>query len=171
MASVIIKGVKTTYVDDEPWSSPDGKVTIWKVKLETPDGERQLYSTMSKQIASEGFSGDVELYTNTKGKEYVRKAPKEEHEAAGVDWDDKNNSIRAQFAIKAAVQASGEFPGGGDSSDHATYIDNVEFLARQFYDMVDRVKANERPPEPSLEEEEYNNETFGHPEGNYDEAR
>lgn len=78
MPSVILKNHKTAYVTDKPWTSPDGKVTIWLIKLEDEKGERADYNTMSKTIATMGWTGDVELYTNDKGKEYVRQAPKEE---------------------------------------------------------------------------------------------
>lgn len=86
MASVIIKDVLTTSIDSD-WTSPDGKVTIWTIKLETPDGDRHLYKTMSKKIAQEGWRGDVELYTNDKGKDYIRQAPKEES-PKGSGYDD-----------------------------------------------------------------------------------
>lgn len=82
MPSIIKQNAKTVYVDDKPWSSPDGKVTIWNIKLEI-DGERDLWSTMSKQVATEGWQGDIEVYTNDKGKTYVRKAPKEEQQSFG----------------------------------------------------------------------------------------
>lgn len=78
MPSLILRGMKTVWVTDKPWSSPDGKVTIWLIKLEDGQGERADYNTMSKAIATLDWSGDIELYTNDKGKEYVRQAPKEE---------------------------------------------------------------------------------------------
>lgn len=78
MPSVILHKMKTVWVDEDVWESPDGKVKIWNIKLEDGEGERDLYATMSKAIAEIGWSGDIELYTNQKGKEYVRQAPKEE---------------------------------------------------------------------------------------------
>lgn len=74
---MILKNVKTTYVAPDPWTSPDGKVTIWLIKFEH-DGKVDTINTMSKVLAQEGWTGDMEIYTNTKGKDYARQAPKEE---------------------------------------------------------------------------------------------
>lgn len=98
----ILKNAKTVYVDDNPWNSPDGKVTIWTIKLEV-DGERNTQSTMSKVIATEGFQGDVEIYTNAKGKDYVRQAPKEDFGERARPSDDTQDNIARSVALKAAV--------------------------------------------------------------------
>lgn len=98
----ILRNAKTVYVDDKPWSSPDGKVTIWTIKLEV-DGERNTQSTMSKAIATEGFQGDVEIYTNQKGKDYVRQAPKEDFGSNARTPDDTQDNIARSVALKAAV--------------------------------------------------------------------
>lgn len=112
MASVILKGMKTVSVVGEPWSSPDGKVTIWNVKLEDPSGEQAMYSTMSKAIGQVGFSGDLELYTNAKGKDYIRQAPKEEvaEAVSPSSWHEspeKQNSINRAVALNNAVATGG----------------------------------------------------------------
>jgi len=73
----IFDNVKIVHVADNPWSSPDGKVTIWTIKYEY-NGERDTVNTMSKVLATEGWTGDIEIYTNDKGKEYARQAPKEQ---------------------------------------------------------------------------------------------
>lgn len=98
----ILKNAKTVYVDDNPWNSPDGKVTIWTIKLEV-DGERNTQSTMSKAIATKGFQGDVEIYTNQKGKDYVRQAPKEDVGGNARPSDDTQDNIARSVALKAAV--------------------------------------------------------------------
>lgn len=108
MASLILKAMKNIGVIGEPWTSPDGKVTIWNVKLEDPSGEQGQYSTMSKIIAEVGWSGDLELYTNAKGKDYVRQAPKEEQPqpSSGSSWGEspeKQDSINRAVALNNAV--------------------------------------------------------------------
>lgn len=75
--SEILKGFKVVAVEGEPFNIPNTQINIWKLKAEV-DGKRDIYSTMSKALATEGFMGDVEFYTNDNGKDYVRQAPKED---------------------------------------------------------------------------------------------
>jgi hypothetical protein len=141
----ILKNAKTVYVDENPWHSPDGKVTIWTIKLEH-EGTRDTFSTMSSALAKEGFNGDVEIYTNDKGKTYARQAPKEEQEPApGApaqkrDWQPRDDDgIRAQWAIRTAVQMYSNW-----NKERPEY-DDVEAAAKKFFAMVDRVKHVEQP--------------------------
>ena len=86
--------MKTTWVTDNAWTSPDGKVTIWKIKLEDSAGQRGDYNTMSQAIATMGWAGDIEMYTNDKGKEYVRQEHKEDAAVAGggkSTWQPRND--------------------------------------------------------------------------------
>lgn len=112
----ILKNAKTTWVSDEPWSSPDGKVKIWTIKLEV-DGQADTHSTMSKALATMGWTGDVEVYTNAKGKDYVRQAPKEEQASGSrvssnyTPNPEQQESIARSVALKAAVDYySGQKP-------------------------------------------------------------
>lgn len=109
MASVILKRMKTVGLVGEPWTSPDGKVTIWNVKLEDPSGEQGMYSTMSKVVAQVGFSGDLEQYTNAKGKDYIRQAPKEEV-ASPEKQRNISRSVALNNAVLSAVQLHLETP-------------------------------------------------------------
>lgn len=148
MVSEIFKNAKTVDVIGEPWVSPDGKVSIWQVKLEI-DGSQDLVSTMSKAIATVGFQGDVEAYMNAKGKTYYRQAPKEEQSAPSEPvhepeqakpteayWQDKQAQIRAQFAIKAAIQYA-----VNPAQDDLVDMQALEGFAIEFFAMVDRVKV------------------------------
>lgn len=118
MASLILRGMKTVDLVGDPWTSPDGKVTIWNVKLEDPSGEQGMYSTMSKAIAQVGFSGDLELYTNAKGKDYIRQAPKEEQATAvSNSWNESpekqahiSRSVALNDAVLVATQLNLESP-------------------------------------------------------------
>ena len=114
MPSTIIKQCKTTSVEGEPWSPPDGDVKIWKVKIETPDGNRDLYSTMSQKIATVGWSGDLELYTNAKGREYIRQAPKEEVQANGSTYT--GEGMAWGNALNNAVQLVSQSSKTGDDA-------------------------------------------------------
>lgn len=135
MPSEILKNARTVWVDNHHWTSPDGKVNIWMIKLEV-DGQRGEYRTMSKIIAEEGWQGDVELYTNDKGKEYVRQAPKEQpaqgNQQSDEYWQQRNADIRAQFAIKTAVALLKD-PEADIKPELILHWANI------FYDMVDHV--------------------------------
>lgn len=102
----ILKNAKTVYVDNKPWESPDGKVKIWTIKLEI-NGERNTHSTMSQKIATEGWTGDVEVYTNAKGKDYVRQAPKEEQGSFSGggkrEWKDTSDGQRQGMCFNNAA--------------------------------------------------------------------
>jgi hypothetical protein len=58
---------------------------------------------MSKALAVNGFLGDVEVYTNDKGKTYVRQAPKEENTPGTASFDEKQESISRSVALNNAV--------------------------------------------------------------------
>lgn len=74
MPSIELLNAKTVWVG-EPYQVPGTDIRIWKIKLEI-NGQRDTYSTMSQAVATDGFAGDLELYTNDKGKEYVRQLKK-----------------------------------------------------------------------------------------------
>lgn len=155
----ILKNAKTVWVDDNPWQSPDGKVTIWKVKLEV-DGERELHSTMSKVLATEGWQGDVEVYTNQKGKDYVRQAPKEEHGGSASAGQvaqgrvpfradpEKQAEIKAEWAIGQAlskVDLPSAIPNQELTQELTIQLRYVEQLAARLFKMVDNVKRSGSP--------------------------
>lgn len=75
--SNILKDAKTVWVSDDVFNIPNTRLSVYNIKLEV-DGNRDTYKTMSDKIATEGWEGDIEVYTNKNGKEYVRQAPKEE---------------------------------------------------------------------------------------------
>ena len=122
----ILKGAKTTWVDDSPFVIPNGP-TIWTIKLVQSGQEPEIYKTMSKALAVNGFLGDVEVYTNDKGKTYVRQAPKEENTPGTASFDDKQESIARQSALKSAVT----FLAGGKG----TTLDVLE-AAELFYNWL-----------------------------------
>ena len=100
--SEIIKKAKTTWVDDNPFQIPNGP-TIWTIKLVHDNDEPEIYKTMSKALAVKDFEGDVEVYTNDKGKTYVRQAPKEENTPGTAQFDEKQESISRSVALNNAV--------------------------------------------------------------------
>ena len=71
--------------DTDPWTSPDGKVSIWKVQ--TDKGE---FKTMSKNIgtAAQGKTFHVEHYENDRGKEYIRIDKQASPAIGGVEGND-----------------------------------------------------------------------------------
>lgn len=57
----------------DKWQSPDGKITIYTVI----NDEAKTMKTMSSKIATVGFKGTVEQYTNQKGNTYIRQPARE----------------------------------------------------------------------------------------------
>lgn len=148
MPTMIFKNVKTVWVDDKPFNIPNTDISIWKIKLEI-DGEQQLYSTMSKALANMGFQGDVELYTNDKGKEYVRQAPKQEEPATAQPkkewksddefWSAKDATIKAQWAIGQAVSITNTVATVLGENLNNDQMASIETTAKALFAMVDRV--------------------------------
>lgn len=136
METKILPKMTTAWVDEKPWSSPDGKVTIWKIKLEDEQGERELYSTMSKAIAELGWTGDIELYENAKGKQYVRKAPKPDTPAGGREWVDHHEDIKAEWALGHAYTAHSTIEHPKGKEDWQSIVND----ANKLYNLVERVK-------------------------------
>jgi len=117
----ILNNVKTVWVGDDAFDIPGTNLTIFTIKLEV-DGERLIHKTMSDKIATEGWTGDVEVYTNDKGKEYVRQAPKENTftPSAGKAWqpkDDKNITLGLVFKTFCTIE--GMLP---QKPEHWNYI-------------------------------------------------
>lgn len=112
---------------------------------------------LSKITVGDNYYGEMKEVESKAGKMYWRfyrqsrpdAAPGQQSFSSKKEWQPRDDSaIKAQFSIKAAVQAVGNIP--GDSETHAAYFDNVEFAAKQFYDMVDRVKGGEqKAPAPT----------------------
>jgi hypothetical protein len=132
-----LEGTKTVWVADDAFQVPGTDLKIWKVKVELPDGTRELYSTMSAKIANLNFAGDLEVYENDKGKVYIRQ-PKQDKPSFAPKKDQKewqprdDNAIRAQWAIGQAVNQLGN-----------AAPDEIEAAAIRFYAMVDRVKGSD----------------------------
>lgn len=106
MPTLQLGAAKTVWVDDKPFNIPSTDIYIWKVKLEI-NGERDTYNTMSKKLATEGFEGVVEIYTNANGKEYVRqsKAAENPSNEAQKTWVDNSDGQKQGMAIKCAWDA------------------------------------------------------------------
>ena len=118
---MILRNAKTVWVDDDSFSIPGTNLTIFTIKIEA-DGKSDTHKTMSDKIATEGWTGDVEVYTNDKGKEYVRQAPKDNTftPSAGKNWqpkDDKNITLGLVFKTFCSVE--GMLP---QSPNHWNYI-------------------------------------------------
>jgi hypothetical protein len=141
---MIYKNVKTVYVAEDPFKIPGSDLTIYTIKLEI-DGVRDLYKTMSEKIAVEDWEGDVEVYTNKNGKEYVRQAPKEEGnftpKAGKSSWTAKDEkSITLGLVFKTFCSVEGMLP---QSTQHWGYI---EAAARKLIQIGAKLNQVENPP-------------------------
>lgn len=139
-----LEGGKTVWVDENPFQIPGTDLTIWKVKIENTDGDRELYSTMSKQIATLDFTGDIEVYENDNGKVYIRKAKKEDTPqepgsnatTTSKAWQPRDDDrIAAQWALGRSYERNG-----------ATEIAISE--AQWLFNNLDRVKGSSESTNP-----------------------
>lgn len=148
----ILRNAKTVWVNDDAWESPDGKVTIWQIKLEV-DGERDTHNTMSKALATVGFEGDVEVYTNAKGKDYVRQAPKEDgqpHSSGETSFKAdpvKQDNIHRSVALEQAVRACKAMT--SDTNKAPMNKETVLEVADAFYTWLKNEKPSTEAPEQS----------------------
>ena len=143
----------------QSWQSPDGKVTIWEVKT-TDDKTLQ---TMSNAIATVGFSGEVELYTNDKGKQYLRQPqkgniPKPVQQKIFKADPERQSSIEWQSAIKSAVDAVHNWHSlYGNDKDKPELIDykhQIVEAAITFAAVIEKQPKKNPDPEPTPEEVE-----------------
>lgn len=86
------------------WASPDGKVKIYDLTLDNGT----VLQTMSGKI-SQGGEFDVEVYTNDKGKSYVRQLANSQQAPTSPDKQFKadpasRESIEWQTSLKAAIE-------------------------------------------------------------------
>lgn len=105
----------------------------------------------SKPKVGETYYGRIEQKTSKADKPYQRfYAEKKEETTKPTEeyWADKNDAIKAQFAIKVAVQAT-ELK----ASDEG-YFDDIEHLAKKFFNMVEKVKGEPTSKEAIVTEED-----------------
>lgn len=128
----------TTKKAQEVWRSPDGDRIIWSVTMEIQGENRPVIAkTYSKAIAAEGWSGEVESYQKQgrDGMESFVKQPPKEGGFGGARQPRDDASIKAQFAIKAAIAWVSSREGSG--------FDDIEGCAVEFYKMIERVKSGQ----------------------------
>lgn len=150
-----ITGV-TTKAIKQVWQSPDGQRTINEV---TMDYQGKLFkaNTFSNDIATIGWSGDVESYEKdgrNGSQTFVKQAPKEGGWSGGqastggqtsgkssyTPKDEK--AIQAMWAIGQSIAAHS----GAADMDTAD-LSSVEGYAKELFEMVDRVKTGESTAE------------------------
>jgi len=144
----IIKNAKTVWVGDDAFNIPGTNLTIYSIKLEV-DGETVLHKTMSEKIANQGWEGDIEIYTNDKGKEYVRQAPKENDfkggKASFAPKDEK--SITLGLVFKTFCTVEGMLP---TKPEHWGYIKAATIKLIEIGNQLKEVKeVKEQPKQES----------------------
>jgi len=72
--------ITTAKVSGDPFQIPGTQIKIWTIQ----DDESNIHKTMSKTIATEGWSGEVEEYINEKGNTYLRQPKKGEYAESGT---------------------------------------------------------------------------------------
>jgi hypothetical protein len=122
-----------TIASTQAWQSPDGQKTIWDVTLES-DGKQYPLKTFSPKIAEVGFEGEVESYSNQRGDRFVKQPQKQGGYGGGQTKD--GAAIKAQFAIKAAIQYAG-------LQGSMPAMEDIEGYAGMFFGMIDRIKGGQ----------------------------
>jgi len=119
----IINNAKVTWVADDPFKIPNSNLTIYAIRLDH-NGQSEVYKTMSDKLAEEGWTGDVEVYTNDKGKTYVRQAPKEnDFVAKSKTFQPKDEkSITLGLVFKTFASTEGMLP---SKPEHWNYIEKA----------------------------------------------
>lgn len=136
----------TTKAVESVWKSPDGQREIFKVTLDY-EGQSVQAKTFSTDIATVGWKGKVETYEKEgKGdypaETYVKQPQKEGGYGGGgggrSNYQPRDDAgIKAQFAIKAAVNALGPI---GDE-EVSVYTGKAYELATEFFSMVEVIKG------------------------------
>lgn len=160
----MLKEYEVTSFDDggdKPFQDDFGNFWCTAAFLGITEPVRWVLKEPSTVKVGDKVIGEISTQKSRAGKEYLRfkKASKEDSEAfsgstggsspkagtstAPVDWDAKNDAIKAQFAIKAAIAYLAPNP---DST-----LDMVEQYAKDFFHMVPRVAGSKN----------LINETFG----------
>ena len=140
----IIKNAKVTWVGDDPFKIPGSNLTINAIRLEH-DNESEVYKTMSDKLAVVGWSGDVEVYTNDKGKTYVRQAPKEnDFVAKGKSFQPKDEkSITLGLVFKTFASTENMLP---SKPEHWNYIEKATV---KLLEIGQKLNATAEPVEQS----------------------
>lgn len=138
----------TTTAVKESWKSPDGKVTIWEVK----NSDGKLEQTMSQAIATHGWSGQIEAYTNDKNKRYIRQAKKEEFrksDSEGMAW---GNSLTNATNLHISLLSKLELDSVKVDEIQRAIIDTAEY----FYNNRPGKQPLDQPLEPNLPSRDIN---------------
>lgn len=138
----------TTTAVKESWKSPDGKVTIWEVK----NSDGKLEQTMSQAIATHGWSGQIEAYTNDNNKRYIRQEKKEEFkkgDSEGMAWGNAlTNAVNLHLGL-------GFTTGIGKEQEGLLEIrTRIIGTAKFFYD--NRPSNSEQPAAPEVPSRDIN---------------
>lgn len=104
----------------------------------------------SKVSVGDKVRGEVKDWESAKGKIFPRfyrdntPQPQPDNKQDDAYWDDRNESIRAQWAIGQAVALWNGVLALGDKVQGSANADEfIERNAKHFYEMVDRVKGSE----------------------------
>ena len=153
MTTVNIK----TQSAESVWKSPDGKIEMFDISLET-NGKNATAKTYSKKVATVGFEGEVETYKKPDrhgAQQTFLKLPVNENYQSNNRGYGKKPSYQPkdEKAIKA-MWAIGQAVAIATAKNNAQAYDTIEEQAKDLFLMVDRVKGEEEHQESKPQEEE-----------------
>lgn len=138
----------TAVVKRDPWSNDFGKFQTYAVQFDKTGEQWIQWNKKFKgdEEPTPPKTGDEVFGDIANGKFKIGKkdggytASNSFKGSEKKEWVDNSDVIRAQFAIKAAVQAAGTVD---PKTALDTYVENIEYLAHKFYALVDVVKGGE----------------------------
>lgn len=122
------------------WRSPDGKRTIWSVKLDA-DGKEYQLKTYSEEISQVGFTGEVESYDDKRGEKFVKQPQKQGGYAGGARSGKDQKIISAQWALGQALKVYGVQLATADDKSYAKIMTVVEQLGGELFNMAQRISG------------------------------
>lgn len=143
----------------EPYVDQHGNTWVTAVFLGEGEPVKWVVKETSALTIGNSYYGSITEEKSKAGKPYLRfrreKRPdqvstptkKNDWKPDEEYWSDKDSTIKAQFAIKAAVELL-----KNPEADIAE--DTVEHWAKIFFNMVERVAANEDAKEPNVNVED-----------------
>jgi len=148
-----IQGVTTKSVK-QVWQSPDGQRSINEVLMDC-QGKLFKANTFSNDIATVGWSGDVESYEKdgrNGSQTFVKQAPKEGGWSGGqASMAGQTSGSRSSYVPKdeAAIKAMWAIGQSVNALSDKSDLQLIEDYAKELFAMVDRVKTGEDTPDPA----------------------
>lgn len=137
------KTIKVTSVDENTWSPPDKPSKVyWTIGIDGFSAEPVKWVQDKERNSPApvvGESQEGKVYKGDKGYTFYPTTPRKSYGGGKNNYNDpdKQNQIKAQWAIGQAVQILKP-----SSPESVLNLDHLETMAKSLFNMVDRVKGS-----------------------------